>query len=159
MRISLENQAASYKLVISSAKLKAQLPAGTALALAELMSGVNCYYSNLIENIEVELPNTKLQEAAHAKHDPRGIQDPYLAHLAVQDYLADKTSSGQHPFRGDIIGESYAQYSALLPPDQIGHGAIGQPNADGYRGHGVRVGAHIAPAPEAIPGLMLQFER
>lgn len=158
MRISQENQVASLKLVISSAKLKAQLPTGTALALTELISGVNCYYSNVIEGIQIKLPKETLREAILAEHSPGDEEGAYLAHLAVQGYLEDQTGGGQHPFQDDIIRAAYSQLISLSPLDQLGQAALSPLHAGGYRAHGVRVGAHIAPAPDAVAGLMLEFE-
>jgi Fic family protein len=151
-------------LVQNSAGFRRSLPDSLLASLADLVRSVNCYYSNLIEghdthpvDIERALKNDYSQDAAK-----RDLQLEARAHITVQKWIDGGGLKG-HAVTSDGIREIHRRFCELLPEDLLW---VEDPETKerervvpgGLRGSDVKVGAHIAVSPGAVPRFLKRFE-
>ena len=157
----------SYDLAIQSAKLSASIHPISADAVGNLVSSMNCYYSNLIEGHNtkpVDIERAMLGDYSSAP-EKRILQLEARAHIEVEKlYLAGIAPTDQADFfsTGFICAIHKAFYSRL--PDDL-HWAISadkskkervEPGA--LRSTEVEVGKHYPPLHTSLPDFMKRFE-
>jgi Fic family protein len=152
----------SYALAIASAKLSASIHPMCISAVANLVSHMNCYYSNLIEGhntkpIDIE---RALSGDYSSSPEKRILQLEARAHVEVEKaYLADIKAD---IFSAALICSVHRDFYATLPEDL--HWSI---SADGkktekvipgnLRTSEVEVGRHWPPIHTAVPEFMNRF--
>jgi Fic family protein len=150
-------------LAQQSAAFGGSIPPGLAEPLAELVRGMNCYYSNLIEGHNthpVSIEQAMRQEfAGDAKQ--RDLQREASAHVQVQAWLDGGGLRGQ-VMTAAGVREIHRRFCELLPEDLLhvedldGNMLTVQPG-ELRQGH-VKVGRHVAISPGAVPRFMDRFE-
>ena len=147
----------ALELATVSASFKSSLPESIALALADLIRSMNCYYSNLIEGhnthpIDIE---KALQNNYSADPKKRDLQLEAKAHIEVQKWI-DEGGLKDDPTSPDMILEIHRRFCELLPPDLL---FVENPNTGEripvipgqFRDRDVEVGRHVAISPGAVP--------
>jgi len=154
----------AVELASESSAFKSSLPQGVLAALAELVRAMNCYYSNLIEghdthptDIERALLNDFSTDARK-----RDLQLEAKAHITVQKWIDEGGLTGRAT-TAENLQEIHRRFCTLLPPDMLwvtdpdtGERHPLTPGA--FRQRDVRVGAHIAISPGAVPRFIARFE-
>jgi Fic family protein len=151
-------------LVQKSAGFRRSLPDSLLASLADLVRSMNCYYSNLIEghdthpvDIERALKNEYSQDAGK-----RDLQLEAKAHITVQKWIDGGGLKGR-AVTSDGIREIHRRFCDLLPEDLLW---VEDPETNervrvvpgGLRGSDIKVGAHIAISPGAVPRFLKRFE-
>lgn len=134
----------AHDLVVDSARFGAGLPLQTCRSLSRLVSGMNCYYSNLIEGhhtrpVEIE----RAMRADYKDAGPRDMQTLALAHIEAESWARNHSlqSCGITPF----ILEVHRQFCSRLPVSMLTL-KDGSTMAPGQiRDKNVSVGKHVAP--------------
>lgn len=140
----------AHELSEASARLDARLTPTTAQALSELVIGMNCYYSNLIEGhhtlpIDIDRVLRKRQDTPKQKD----LQSLALAHIE-----ADRQSRSAKLDKESLLSFLLAihrTFCEFLPEDQLrlDDGSIMQPGA--FRDRDVSVGIHVPPRHDTLP--------
>jgi Fic family protein len=154
----------ALELVQRSAELRHSLPQSLLPSLADLVRAMNCYYSNLIEghdthpiDIERAMKNDYSQDARK-----RDLQVEARAHITVQKWIDGGGLEGR-TVTSDGIRDIHRRFCELLPEDLLW---VKDPETKervrvvpgGLREKGVRVGAHLAISPGAVPRFLHRFE-
>lgn len=151
---------------VKSAALVGTHAPQTINAVKKLLRVINSYYSNMIESegthpIHTEMAMRKLFLKRKKEHD---LQVLSLAHISVQDRIERliEENGGFSAFDVKFIkwvhGTLYSQ-EGMEPFLEIRHEDETLIMIPGeLREHGVRVGSHVAPRFEDVPGLMHQYE-
>ncbi|MGA3323872.1 MAG: Fic family protein [Terriglobia bacterium] len=154
----------ALELAQKSAGLRRSLPESLLSSLADLVRAMNCYYSNLIEghdthpvDIERALKNDYSQDA-----HKRNLQHEAKAHIAVQQWIDGGGLKGRATTR-DGICEVHRRFCELLPEDLLW---MEDPETKErlrvvpgeLRAKEVKVGAHVAVSPGAVPRFLERFE-
>lgn len=139
----------AHGLSEASACLDAALVPSTARSLSELVEGMNCYYSNLIEGhktlpIDIDIALHEVTEKAERKN----LQSLALAHIEA-DRWAKRQSLGKETLEPFLL-EVHRVFCRHLPEDllKIDEGSIMTPGE--FRTREVRVGRHLAPKSETL---------
>jgi Fic family protein len=153
----------SYALAIASAKLSASIHPKCIDAVANLVSSMNCYYSNLIEGhntkpIDIE---RALSGDYSSSPEKRVLQLEAKAHIEVE--RAYLNAINFDIFSQELIYSIHRDFYAKLPSDL--HWSI---SADGkktekvipgqFRTSEVEIGRHYPPVHTALPEFMQRFE-
>jgi Fic family protein len=153
-------------LAQKSAGFRRSLPPALLASLADLVRGMNCYYSNLIEghdthpvDIERALNNDYSQDRRK-----RDLQVEAKAHVAVQRWIDAGGFKGGVAIGDGAIAEIHRRFCELLPEDLLW---VEDPLtkerirlAPGeFRRRDVRVGSHNAISPGALPRFLERFEQ
>jgi len=153
----------ALQLAAASAGFRRSLPPGLAVALADLVRNMNCYYSNLIEGhythpIDIE---RALQNDYSADRGKRNLQLEAKAHVAVQEWVDSGAIAGR-AVTLDAITELHRRFCELLPQEllvaenpETGKTAPVVPGE--LRRANVHVGNHLAVSPGAVPRFMNRF--
>jgi prophage maintenance system killer protein len=154
----------ALELASESSAFKSSLPQGVLAALADLVRSMNCYYSNLIEghdthptDIERALKNDFSTDARK-----RDLQLEAKAHITVQKWIDEGGLTGRAT-TAENLQEIHRRFCALLPPEML---RVTDPDTGerhpltpgAFRQRDVRVGAHIAISPGAVPRFIARFE-
>lgn len=153
----------SYALAIASAKLSASTHPMCIDAVANLVSNMNCYYSNLIEGHNTKPIDIERALSGDYSNSPekRVLQLEARAHIEVEKrYLeADKADI----FSTELICSIHRDFYSKLPEDL--HWSV---SADGkktekitpgnLRSTEVEVGKHVPPLHTTLPTFMNRFE-
>src|ERR1043166_5250932 len=154
----------ALELAQKSAGFRRSLPESLLSSLADLVRSMNCYYSNLIEghdthpiDIERALKNDYSKDA-----QKRNLQIEAKAHVTVQKWIDSGGLKGR-ALTIDAIRETHRRFCELLPEDLLW---IEDPQTKRaiqvmpgeLRLHDVRIGAHVAISPLAVPRFMNRFE-
>jgi Fic family protein len=147
----------ALELAEKSAAFRSSLPEPIALALADLVRSMNCYYSNLIEGHDTHPIDIERALANDYSADPkkRDLQKEALAHIAVQRWIDDGGMTDA-PTSPAMIKELHRRFCELLPTELLvvenPETAERLPVVPGeYRTRYVQVGKHIAVSPGAVP--------
>jgi len=157
----------SYILAIESAKLSASIHPKCIDAVANLVSNMNCYYSNLIEG-----HNTKPADIERAlsgdyslSPEKRVLQLEARAHIEVEKSYLTTVTTGNFAdiFSTPLISSIHQDFYEKLPEE-----LYWLSSADGkktekivpgeLRTSEVEVGAHYPPIHTALPEFMKRFE-
>jgi Fic family protein len=161
-----EHNGVTLEDLVSSIILRAgRLQAKVRPEFREELSGVtrmmHCYYSNLIEGQHTLVPDIEaaLRNDFSAEPQKRDLQELALAHLACQQWAAKYEGS---PFDPDFLRELHGRFYSALPPSlRVATTSTGSnvPLVPGVlRTGNVRVGAHLAPPHDLVPGLLRHFQ-
>ena len=154
----------ALELAQKSAGFRRSLPESLLGSLADLVRAMNCYYSNLIEghdthpvDIERALKNDYSKDAKK-----RDLQLEAQAHIAVQKWIDAGGLKGR-AVTSDGIREIHRRFCESLPEDLLW---VEDPETKErvrvvpgeLRKKHVKVGAHIAISPGAVPRFLKRFE-
>lgn len=146
----------AHELSEASACLDAALVPATATSLAELVSGMNCYYSNLIEghhtlpiDIEKALFEVKTQMAQ------KDLQSLAFAHIEADRWA--KLQLLGHDSLLPFLLEVHRRFCAHLPKEMLllKDGSSMEPGK--LRERDVQVGQHIAPRADTLNRFLERF--
>ena len=154
----------ALELAQKSAGFRHSLPESLLASLADLVRAMNCYYSNLIEGHDthpVEIERALKNDYSKDAHK-RDLQLEAKAHIAVQEWIDDSGLKGRAA-TSDGICEVHRRFCELLPEDMLW---VEDPETKErvrvvpgeLRRKDVRVGAHIAVSPGAVPRFLKRFE-
>lgn len=152
------------ELAAKSAAFRRSLPAAIQTSLADLVRGMNCYYSNLIEGHDTH--PIAIEQALHGNYSAdlrkRNLQQEALAHISVQKWI-DNGGIKNSPFSYDAICEIHKSFSSLLPEDLLWVSDLDNKKKikmipGKLRQQDVRVGNHVAISPGAVPRFLGRFE-
>jgi Fic family protein len=154
----------AFTLATEAAALTGRLAPGTASAVGDLVRGMNCYYSNLIEGHDTRPIDIERALRADLAAEPkrRDLQLEAAAHIAVQAAIdTDVLDTTTRP--SALATTIHAQFYIRLPdslrwmeaPETRRRVEVlpGRLRVDD-----VQVGRHIAPSPDELPGWMARFD-
>jgi Fic family protein len=154
-------------LARKSGELAGRLPPSTRAALAQCLEGINSYYSNLIEGqgtrpVEAE----RALKRSLAQRRPGRADDLAtlaVAHIQTERWMRQrvKDQPALDVAGSDFIRALHRHFVEQLPDSlrivtgRDGETAVNLPGE--LRTRDVDVGAHLAPRPEELPGLLAAF--
>jgi Fic family protein len=154
----------AFLLGEDAASLAGRLAPGTAAAVGDLVRGMNCYYSNLIEGHDTR--PVDIERALHADFaaEPkrRDLQLEAAAHIAVQAAIdTDALDAAQPP--SVLAREIHRQFYERLPDslrwvEELGSGRRVEVMPGQWRAGDVKVGVHVAPPAEELSSWMARFD-
>jgi Fic family protein len=160
----LREQAAG--LFSSASGLGRHLHPLTLRAVAELLRTVNCYYSNLIEGHNTH--PVQIERAMRQEYAPdsylRDLQLEAIAHIAVQRMAEGRLEDEPdlNVCGADFVRWLHREFYVRLPDrlrivrdPEDGREIMVEPGM--VRTYDVRVGDHIAPPSDDVPGLLERF--
>ncbi|MHB2021128.1 MAG: Fic family protein, partial [Candidatus Xenobia bacterium] len=155
----------AVELAAASSGFRRSLPPGIVGPLADLVRGMNCYYSNLIEGHNTHPVDIERAMKNDYSGDPekRHLQLEARAHVAVQRWVDEGGIKGQTT-TVEAICEIHRRFSALLPEELL---VVSDPDsgrtvnvvAGELRRDDVKVGRHLAISPGAVARFMTRFEQ
>lgn len=154
-----------YEIAIASAKLVASVHPVTAHEIGSLVSGMNCYYSNLIEGHDTKPVDIDRAMAGDYSDKPekRILQLEARAHIEVErKYLGLVQPDNDRYFDMNTMMDIHRDFYNRLPEEL--HWATsksGKPSkvAPGeLRSQDVEVGAHLPPAFAALPSFIERMQ-
>lgn len=147
----------AHELSEASACLDAALPTITAKSLSELVSGMNCYYSNLIEGhhtlpVDIEKALFEVRE----KLAQQELQSLAMAHIEADRWA--KSQSLELCSLQSFLLEVHRRFCEHLPKEmmKLKDGSDMEPGK--FRGRDVQVGIHVAPSADTLGLFMARFE-
>jgi Fic family protein len=154
----------AFMLGEDAAGLAGRLAPGTAAAVGDLVRGMNCYYSNLIEGHDTR--PVDIERALHADFaaEPkrRDLQLEATAHIAVQAAIDSGAIDAAQP-PSALAAEIHRQFYDRLPDslrriEELGSGRLVEVIPGQWRGGDARVGAHVAPSADELSSWMTRFD-
>ncbi len=148
----------AHELSEASACLDAALVPATARSLSELVSGMNCYYSNLIEGhhtlpIDIE----KALFDVMAQMEQKDLQSLAFAHIEADRWARSQSLDKKSllPF----ILEVHRRFCAHLPKEmlKLKDGSYMEPGK--FRERDVHVGIHVAPRADTLNRFLERFTK
>jgi len=154
----------AVELAAKAAGFRQGLPPSLQSALAALVRGMNCYYSNLIEghnthpvDIERALKNDYSDD-----RDKRNLQLEARAHVEVQSWL-DGGGLANHEATVSGLREIHLRFYSLLPDELLW---VKDPRRakrirvtpGGLRERDVQVGRHVPVSPGSVLRFLNKFE-
>ncbi|NDU91412.1 MAG: Fic family protein [Ferrovum sp.] len=145
------------ELLEASGRLDAAIVPATARGLGDLVVGMNCYYSNLIEGrhtFPVEIERALLAPASEQRQ--QDLPTLAVAHIAADRWAQSRSilETGIRPF----IMEVHRIFFEALPPEMRALAESGDDVAPGQlRYRNVRVGQHVAPAVESLDSFLTRY--
>lgn len=150
-------------LVESANRFSGQLHPVLRGTLGDLTRSMNCYYSNLIEGHNTHPVDIDRALAGEYALEPkkRNLQLEAMAHIEVQAMI-DRGEMPAPPATEEGVRWLHREFCARLPEDLL---VASDPETHkeeavipgALRTHHVKVGNHIAPAPEVLPTLLARF--
>lgn len=156
------------EVISRSAALGSLLHPVTHQTVVDLLRLINSYYSNLIEGHSTHPADIERAMQQDYAQDPtrRDLQRESLAHIACQRALEQRLHQQPVPdvAAGEFIGWLHRTFYEQLPVElcQVQDSSQGrtlQVIGGQWRQNEVTVGAHLAPAAEALPGFMTRFSQ
>jgi Fic family protein len=149
----------AFDLVAADAALPAQVHIITQRAVANLVRGMNCFYSNLIEGHKT-LPLDIERAMRHDFSTDRRNRDRQLfaaAHLETEQDVEVWLRQGADPWTPEFLLRIHERYCSALPPEmlQLPDGSVMVPGQ--WRNQYVTVGEHVPPEPGSIPRFLDRF--
>ena len=154
----------AFSLGTEAAGLAGRLAPGTAAAVGDLVRGMNCYYSNLIEGHDTRPVDIERALRADFATEPkrRDLQLEAAAHIVVQNAVD----------RGELDGitrpsalaiELHRLFYGRLPDslrhvEEIGSGRRIEVRPGVLREGAVKVGWHLAPDADELDGWLARFD-
>jgi Fic family protein len=154
----------AIELAQKSAGFRHSLPESLLASLADLVRAMNCYYSNLIEGHDthpIDIERALKNDYSNDTHK-RDLQLEAKAHIVVQKWIDDGGLKGRAA-ASDSIREVHRRFCELLPEDLLW---VENPETKKrlrvvpgeLRSDDVKVGAHVAVSPGAVPRFLKRFE-
>lgn len=155
------------EIVAASARLEGRLAPVVLEELKKLLRVINSYYSNLIEGrsthpVDVE---RAMKNDYSAEGDKRDLQIESLIHIELQEKIierlrdAPETDVTSKDFLLWIHHEFYEKLPERLRYVEGEDGEKAFVEAGQLRERTVKVGKHIAPAPESLDAFLARFEK
>lgn len=153
----------AFTLGEDAAGLAGRLAPGTAAAVGDLVRGMNCYYSNLIEGHDTR--PVDIDRALHANFatEPtrRDLQLEAAAHIAVQTAIDTGAIDASQPLSA-LVAEIHREFYDRLPDglrwvEEQRSGRRIEVMPGQWRGGDVTVGAHVAPPADELSSWMARF--
>ena len=151
-------------LVAKNAGLRQSLPHKLVPALATLVRGMNCYYSNLIEGHNTH--PIDIERALKNDYSPdierRNLQLEAKAHISVQEWIDNGGLKGRSATTDSLL-EIHRKFYELLPDELLWaedpkHETRIRVTPGKLRNRDVRVGRHVPVSPGAVPRFLKKFE-
>lgn len=154
----------AFLLANEAGALAGRLAPGTSVAIGDLVRGMNCYYSNLIEGHDTRPIDIERALRADLDTEPkrRNLQLEARAHIAVQGAIdAGELDGLVAP--ADLAVEIHRRFYEGLPDDlrfveEEGSGRRIEVRPGQLRDGHVVVGRHIAPPPEELSGWLRRLD-
>ena len=150
-------------LASRSAGFRRSVPTGVAVALADLVRSMNCYYSNLIEGhnthpVDIE---RAMREDYSADRTKRNLQLEARAHVEVQRWIDGGGVRGR-AVTVETVCEIHRRFGERLPEDLL---VVTNPDTGRkvtvvpgeLRRDDVKVGLHVAISSGAVPRFLQRF--
>ncbi len=154
----------ALELAAASAGFRSSLPGPLVPALADLVRGMNCYYSNLIEGHNTHPVDIERAMNDDYSADPtkRNLQLEARAHIEVQRWVDQGGVSGRSVTRASIC-EIHRRFCDQLPPEFL---VVTEPESGRrlnvipgeLRREDVKVGRHVPVSPGAVARFLGRFE-
>ena len=152
-------------LVASSAAFRSMLPENIISALAKLVRGMNCYYSNLIEGHDthpVDIERALKDDYSNNTRN-RNLQLEARAHVEVQGWIDDGGLEGRAATVDGLL-EIHRRFYLLLPDELLWvedpqDGSREKVIPGELRTRDVKVGRHTAVSPGAVNRFLNKFEQ
>lgn len=148
----------AHELSEASACLDAALASATAKSLSELVSGMNCYYSNLIEGhhtLPVDIEKALFEAKEHLEQ--KDLQSLAFAHIEADRWAKAQALDGNSllPF----IREVHRRFCEHLPKEMLllKDGSHMEPGS--FRERDVQVGRHVAPRADTLDRFLERFAK
>lgn len=128
--------------------------------IAELISVMNSYYSNLIsggKTLPYEVKTALAEDFSKASRDPNH-QTSVLAHIETERLMREKIEGSDAHFSvhsPDFIQWLHAEFFTHLPDSE----PVTHPNSGAFRNSGVTLGRYERPLPREIPTILAEFDR
>jgi Fic family protein len=154
----------ALELAANAASFRRSLPASLLASLATLVRSMNCYYSNLLEGHDTH--PVDIERALHEDYslDPRkrDLQMEARAHIAVQRWIDEGGLKGRSVSVDGVL-EIHRRFCEFLPEDLL---FVEDPDTQEclvvipgeLRHRDVKVGAHLAISPGAVPRFLERFQ-
>lgn len=155
----------AFDLIQRATGFRRSLPDSLVEAIADLVRGMNCYYSNLIEGhnthpIDIE---RALNQEFSTDHRKRDLQREAVAHIRTQAWIDSGGLAGNRATTIEGIQEIHRRFCSFLPEDLLW---AEDPNTKEripltpgeLRDRDVMVGPHLAVSPGALPRFLQRFE-
>ena len=139
----------AHELSEASARLDASLAPATARSLSRLVSGMNCYYTNLIEGHHT-LP-VDIEKAMSAPSDNNNLRSLAFAHIQSDQWAKTQTIDANSLLA--FLLELHQRFAEHLPDN------LKIVDAGKIRKHEVRVGRHVAPLARTVPAFLERFAK
>jgi len=143
-------------LAEASARLDAAVRPATAKSLSALVTGMNCYYSNLIEGhktlpIDIDAALYALEQHGNRQH----LQSLALAHIETEHW-ARQQSLDSGTLKNFLL-DAHQRFCQPLPAAllQLGDGSMLV--AGTFRSREVSVGRHLAPSASTLMGFIDRY--
>ena len=150
-------------LAAASAGLRRSLPPDVVKALADLVRGMNCYYSNLIEGHDTHPVDIEraLKNDYSKNPQKRDLQLEAKAHVSVQQWI-DSGGLVSNAMSAEALCEIHRRFGELLPPELLKIRNTDTPETlivvPGELRHvDVKIGRHVPISPGAIARFLSRF--
>jgi len=154
----------AFALATEAAGLAARLAPGTSSAVGDLVRGMNCYYSNLIEGHDTRPIDIERALRADFAAEPkrRDLQLEAAAHIAVQTAI-DSGGMDEDRSLSSLAADIHRRFYERLPDslrwvEASVTGRRIEVLPGGLRDEDVQVGWHIAPSPDELGSWMARFD-
>ena len=154
-----------FDLVQKSGLLARQLNPTVQLSVGHLVRAMNCYYSNLIEGHDTHPWDIERALSESYSNDPekRNLQEEAVAHIAVQKMIDEGNDPEISPASTEYTLWLHKEFCRRLPDDLLwaenpDTGKKIRVVPGEIRKHVVKVGRHIPPMPDNLPGFMNRFD-
>ena len=154
----------AFLLGAKAGGLAGRLAPGTAKAVGDLVRGMNCYYSNLIEGHDTRPVDIERALRADLAAEPqrRNLQLEAAAHIAVQAAI-DTGELDIFAKPSALAVETHRRFYERMPPElcfveERGSGRLVEVLPGQLRDSHVEVGHHLAPAPDELPGWLSRLD-
>ena len=154
----------AFLLGEDAASLAGRLAPATAAAIGDLVRGMNCYYSNLIEGHDTRPVDIERALQADFAPDPkrRDLQREAAAHIAVQAAIDADAIDATQPLSA-LARDIHRQFYERLPDslrwvEELGSGRRVEVVPGAWREGDVTVGVHVAPPAAELASWMARFD-
>jgi len=154
----------AFALATEAAGLAARLAPGTSSAVGDLVRGMNCYYSNLIEGHDTRPIDIERALRADFAAEPkrRDLQLEAAAHIAVQTAI-DSGGMDEDRSLSSLAADIHRRFYERLPDslrwvEASVTGRRIEVLPGSLRDEDVQVGWHIAPSPDELGSWMARFD-
>lgn len=154
----------AYLLGSEAGGLAGRLAPGTATAIGDLVRGMNCYYSNLIEGHDTRPIDIERALRSELATEPkrRNLQLEAAAHIAVQAAIdAGELDTITKP--SELTQEIHRRFYQLMPSElrvveEPDSGRLVEVFPGALRDAYVKVGRHIAPSPDELQSWLSRLD-
>lgn len=155
----------SYRILLQAGGMKGGLPKATVRQIADIVAGMNSYYSNLIEGHRTYPGEIDAARLTSGTSDPKkaALMQLGQAHEVVEQSMRERLLAEPELeiCSGDFIRWLHLELYSRLPEefrsvkDSEGRGYPVEPGA--FRDHPAHVGRHIAPTADKLPAFVARF--